>query len=95
MHVETGERIKEEECKLLGRMLQTIDIDLKSHGIDIQLLLEGRSELSYEELQLILSEIPSTRMLAKNLKQELSTSELNYFVPAKSAYWAYYWLISA
>ena len=75
MHVETGERIKEEESKLLGRMLQMIDIDLKSHGIDIQLLLDGHSELSYEELQLILSEIPSTRMLAKNLKQELSTSK--------------------
>ena len=76
MYVETGEKIEEEESRLLGKMLQMIDIDLDRYGVDIQQLLNGSTELSCEEMQLILSEFPSTRMLSKNLKQELSTSEL-------------------
>ena len=64
---------------MLGKILQEIpDINLTRYGVDIQLLLSGNSELSYDEMQLILTEIPATRVLAQSLKVELLSSESVY-----------------
>ena len=77
-HVVDGEIIKEKECQLLGKILEASNIDLGKYDISMQLLLDGRSQLSYREMQLIMSEIPdqAIRMFAQNLKEELSKSEL-------------------
>ena len=70
-----GEKIESKQSKLLGEILNGASIDFSESGVHIKQLLEGSSSLTYEELQFVMNENSSTRILSINLKQELQTSE--------------------
>ena len=71
-----SELIRHEESKLLGEILKGSDINVENYGIDIEELAEGKSTLTYEEMEYVLKENPATHILSLNLKEELSTSML-------------------
>ena len=48
---------------------------MEVYGIDVQQLVEGEQELTYEEMQYVLKENPTTHVLSVNLKEDLATSE--------------------
>ena len=60
---------------LLGTLLEASSIDLSMHGVNIQQLIEGTSDHTVEELQLILAKDPATQALSNNLLEKLSTSK--------------------
>ena len=81
MHVYIdGEKIKEEESKLLGDILSRTSIDFAAYGIDIEQVIGARSDLTYEEVQLVLSEYPITHYLSQNLNEMLQSSEIIYYI---------------
>ena len=45
-------------------------------GLNVEQLAEGRSNLTYEEIEFVLKGIPSMQMLSKNLKNDLKLSKL-------------------
>ena len=61
---------------MLGEILKSSNIDFSYSGINIQKLLDGESDLTYEEMQFVMNDNPTTRILSMNLKQELKSSEL-------------------
>ena len=75
--VTDGECIGEKESRLLGEILSASNIDIVDSGVTIEQLLDGNSSLlTYEEMEFVLREIPTTRFLSMNLKQELQSSKL-------------------
>ena len=58
---------------LLGQFLKKADINLTSYGIDIEQLAEGKSDLSFEEMQYVLRENPTTHCV--NIKEALTSSK--------------------
>ena len=72
-----GELIEKEESKLLGIILRKADISLAVYGIEVKELVEGESDVTYEEMQYVLKENPTTRVLSVDLKEGLKTSESN------------------
>ena len=73
-----GEVLNKEESELLGEILTTNNIDFRDSGIHVQQLVDGSSDLTYEEIQFVMKEKPATRLLATNLKRTLQSSKL-YF----------------
>ena len=71
-----GDQLEEAEARLLGEMLKAYNIDFSYSGIKTQQLLDGESDLTYEEMQFILKDNKTTQVLAMNLRQELQSSEL-------------------
>ena len=71
-----GDQLEEAEARLLGEILKASDIDFLHSGIDTQELFDGGSGLTYEEMQYVMKDNSSTRILSMNLKQELQSSEL-------------------
>ena len=65
------------ESRLLGQILRNADVNLTFYGIDIEQLAEGERDISFEEMQYVLRENPTThvRMLSLNLKEELTSSK--------------------
>ena len=74
-----GDQLEEAEARLLGEILKTSDVEFKNLGVNIQDLLDGQSDLTYEEMQFVMKDNPTTRILSMNLKQELQSSELKLF----------------
>ena len=70
-----GERINRAELKLLGEILRKSGVSLVVFGIDVEQLAEGMNDLSYEEIQYVLKDNPTTNVLSANLKEELATSK--------------------
>ena len=69
--------MEEKESKLLGKILSASNIDLSDSGVTMEHLLDGNSSLlTYEEMEVVLKENPTTRFLSMNLKQELKSSKL-------------------
>ena len=77
MFLVDGEKLEKEESCLLAEILRKAGISLTFYGIDIEQLAEGKSNLSYEEIQFVLKDNPNTHVLSGNLKEELKTSESN------------------
>ena len=71
-----GDQLEEAEARLLGEILKASDVEFDNLGVDIQELLDGQSDLTYEEMQFVMKDNPTTRILSMNLKQELQSSEL-------------------
>ena len=67
--------MNKEESMLLGQILKKAGVSLRVYGIEVELLAEGKSELTYEEMEYVLKDNPDTHVLAENLKEELKTSE--------------------
>ena len=68
--------MNKEESELLGEILTTNNIDFQDSGIHVQQLVDGSSDLTYEEIQFVMKEKPATRVLSPNLKQTLRSSKL-------------------
>ena len=68
--------MNKEESILLGQILKKAGVSLSVYGIEVELLAEGKSELTYEEMEYVLKDNSATQVLAENLKEELKTSEL-------------------
>ena len=66
--------MKKEESKLLGEILRKSDVTLLAYGIDVDTLTKGESNLTYDEMQYVLKDNPSSHILSVDLKRELSTS---------------------
>ena len=73
--------MKKEETKLLGTILSKADVSLAVYGIEVRKLAEGKSEVTYEEMQYVLKENPATHALSVNLKEALTTSESMLCLP--------------
>ena len=71
-----GDQLEEAEARLLGEILKASNIEFRETGVSIQQLLDGGSGLTYEEMQFVMKDNPTTRILSMNLKQELQSSEL-------------------
>ena len=71
-----GDQLEEAEARLLGEILKASSIDFSYSGISAQKLFDGESGLTYEEMQFVMKDNPTTRILSMNLKQELQSSEL-------------------
>ena len=71
-----GDQLEEAEARLLGEILKASNIEFRETGVNIQQLLDGGSGLTYEEMQFVMEDNPTTRILSMNLKQELQSSEL-------------------
>ena len=71
-----GNVLNKKECKLLGRILKKTGVNLSVHGIDVEQLAKGEVEVTYEEMEYVLKDNPTIHVLAVNLKEELTTSEL-------------------
>ena len=71
-----GEQLEEAEARLLGEILKASNIKFSDSGVSIEHLLDGESGLTYEEMQFVMKDNPTTRFLSMNLKQELQSSEL-------------------
>ena len=68
--------MEKEESQLLGEILKKAEISLETYGIKVEQLTKGEGEVTYEELEYVLRDNPTTYLLAGNLKEELKTSEL-------------------
>ena len=68
-----GEYLNKEESKLLGEILTISNIDFRDSGINVQQLVDGSSDLTYEEIQFVMK---ATRVLSTNLKRTLQSSKL-------------------
>ena len=71
-----GDQLEEAEARLLGEILKVSEFEFSDSGINIQELLDGKSALTYEEMQFVMKDNPTTRNLSINLKQELQSSKL-------------------
>ena len=71
-----GELLSMEESELLGEILTTSNIDFQDSGVNVKKLVDGSSDLTYEDMQFVLKEKPATRALSLNLKQTLQSSKL-------------------
>ena len=71
-----GEKIEDEESKLLEKILNKAGVSLTVYGVDIQQLADGQSNLTYEEMQFMLKNNPATHLLSVNLKEELKARTL-------------------
>ena len=58
---------------LLEEILRNLGDSLQALQIDMQRLVKG--ELTYEEVQLVLKDNPTTNFLSVNLKQKLAASK--------------------
>ena len=63
------------ESKLLGEIIEKMGVNLEVYGIDVEQLAKGEHELTYEEMQYVLKQNPTTHVLSVNLKEDLVTSE--------------------
>ena len=70
-----GDQLEEAEARLLGEILKASDVEFNNVGVDIQELLDGQSDLTYEEMQFVMKDNPKTRILSINLKHELQSRE--------------------
>ncbi|XP_064389835.1 uncharacterized protein LOC135337779 isoform X2 [Halichondria panicea] len=68
-----GEMIKESELNFIGNILKTSAIDFGKYGIDTVLLLNGESDVTYEEMEFVMNLNPRTQVLSINLKQEITS----------------------
>ena len=71
-----GDQLEQAEAILLGEILKASNIDFSYSGINTQQLIDGESGLTYEEMQFVMKDNPTTQILSMNLKQELQSSEL-------------------
>ena len=71
-----GDQLEEAEGRLLGEILKASNIEFKDTGVDAQQLLNGGGGLSYEEIQFVMKDNPTTRILSNNLKLKLQTSKM-------------------
>ena len=60
---------------LLGKILKASNIDFSDSGVNVQQLLDGKRGLTYEEMQFVMKDNPTTRILSMDLKQELQSSK--------------------
>ena len=67
--------IKESELNFIGNILKTSAIDFGKYGIDTVLLLNGESDVTYEEMEFVMNLNPRTQVLSINLKQEITSSK--------------------
>ncbi len=69
-----GTKIEAEESNLLGIILQKVT-PLQDEELDLNIkeLLSGTSNLTYEELQIVLGGSSQTSYLSTNLEQKLQT----------------------
>ena len=68
--------LKREESRLLGQILRRNGVGLDVYRIDVEQLVGGEVEVTYEEMEYVLKDNPITNVLAMNLKEELTTSEI-------------------
>ena len=66
-----GEQMGKKESVWLGKILKNAGINFSDKGVSNEKLLEGSSDLTYEEVQFVLRENPKTHILSENLKEEL------------------------
>ena len=94
MHINCSdvEVMRKEESMLLGQILRKADINLTAYGIDVEELVEGKRDISYEEIQNVLGKNPATHMLSINLKEELKSSKLQFFNHKKNVSLLFYLL---
>ena len=74
-----GDQMEKAEARLLGEILKASKVEFKNIHIYIQKLLDGQSSLTYEEMQFVMKDNPTTKILSMNLKHELQSSELQRF----------------
>ena len=56
-------------------MLEKSAIDFSQYGVEAGHLLNGESDVTYEEMEFVMNLNPSTQMLSINLKQEITSSK--------------------
>ncbi len=62
-------------------MLEKSAIDFGNYGIEKGHLLNGSSDVTYEEMEFVMNLNPRTQVLSINLKQEVTSSKHNYVWP--------------
>ena len=75
MHHLGGDVLNNNESKLVGQILKKTGVSV--YGIDVEQLAKGEIEVTFEEMEYVLKDNPITHVLAMNLKEELTASELN------------------
>ncbi|XP_064389434.1 uncharacterized protein LOC135337431 isoform X3 [Halichondria panicea] len=68
-----GENIEKPELQFIGKMLEKSAIDFGNYGIEKEHLLNGESDVTYEEMEFVMKLNPSTQVLSINLKQEITS----------------------
>ena len=75
-----GTKIEDEESNLLGIILQKMTLlQVDELDLNIKELLSGTSNLTYEELQIILGRTTQTSYLSTDLDQKLRARKQNIF----------------
>ncbi len=70
-----GEAIKTQELQLIGKILEKSAIDFSKYGIEMERLLSGESDVTYEEMEFVMKLNPNTQVLSINLKREITSSK--------------------
>ncbi len=70
-----GEVIKRQELQFIGKILEKSAIDFSKYGIEMEHLLSGESDVTYEEMEFVMKLNPSTQVLSINLKREITSSK--------------------
>ena len=71
-----GDQLEGAEARLLGEILKAANIEFRDSGVNIEHLLNEKSGLTYEEMQFVMKDNPTTQILSMNLKLKLQTSKL-------------------
>ena len=74
-----GTKLEKDQSQLLGNVLQRLSIDLSEKGVDIQKLIDGKSDLVYEELEYLLGNYTSSKNLSENLRDKLTSRKFNNY----------------
>ena len=68
--------MKDKECQLLGQIIKKTGVNLSVYGIDVEQLAKGEVVVTYEEMEYVLKDNPAVHVLAVNLKEQLTASEI-------------------
>ncbi|XP_064388252.1 uncharacterized protein LOC135336416 isoform X2 [Halichondria panicea] len=68
-----GENIEKQELQFIGKMLEKSAIDFGNYGIEKGHLLNGSSDVTYEEMEFVMNLNLRTQVLSINLKQEVTS----------------------
>lgn len=74
LHID-GEIIEKDKMQYIGKILEKSDLDFGKDGIENVHLLNGDSEVTYEEMEFVMNLDPRTKVFSINLKQEITSSK--------------------
>ena len=64
--------------------MEATSVDLSVYGVSIQELIDGTSDLTFEELQYLLAKYPATSAISDGLQEKLSLSKIRILINTSS-----------